>query len=122
MTTTNPEKAASNDCPVVVPAARGGASLRVSAAMLAGLLGVQLLVSAQPVRVSSTRAQGMVSQAGGHTIMAADAGNENLLMIIDSRSEELLVYRTTTQGGMQLFQRLNLPQVFSDARSRAVGR
>ncbi|MBX3382212.1 MAG: hypothetical protein KF864_01760 [Phycisphaeraceae bacterium] len=122
MTTTNPDKAVLNECPVAVPAARGGASLRVSAAMLAGLLGVQLLVSAQPVRVSSTRAQGMVSQAGGHTIMAADAGNENLLMIIDSRSEELLVYRTTTQGGMQLFQRLNLPQVFSDARSRAVGR
>jgi hypothetical protein len=105
-----------------VAAKGGGGSLRVSAAMLAGLLGVQLLVSAQPLRPSNTRAQGMVSQVGGHTVMATDAGNENLLLIIDSRSEEMLVYRTSTQGGMQLFQRLNLPQVFSDARSRAVGR
>ncbi|MCX5688716.1 MAG: hypothetical protein NTV94_02805, partial [Planctomycetota bacterium] len=65
---------------------------------------------------------GMVGQAGQHTILSADASNEDVLLVLDGRNEELMVYRTDSNKGIQIYQRLSLPQVFIDARSRVSGR
>ena len=64
----------------------------------------------------------MVGQSGQHTILSADASNEDVLLVLDGRNEELMVYRTDVSKGIQIYQRLSLPQVFSDARSRVSGR
>ncbi len=61
----------------------------------------------------------IVSTAGGSTtILSTEVSNEDLILILDSRTEELLAYRTDVQKGVQLVQRLNVPTVFADARGR----
>lgn len=96
--------------------------LMVAAAAMASLLALHAVGHAPPLGGGSTARAGMVSQAGQHTIMTADASNEDLLLVLDERNEELLVYRTDASKGVQLFQRLRLPEVFIDARARAAGR
>lgn len=64
----------------------------------------------------------VVSQTGGLTCMTTDVGNEDLLLVLDSRNEELFVYRTDAKAGMQLLQRYPVPQMFIDARGRSQGR
>ncbi len=64
----------------------------------------------------------VVSQTGGLTCMTTDVGNEDLLLVLDSRNEELFVYRTDSKTGMQLLQRYPVPQMFIDARGRSQGR
>lgn len=64
----------------------------------------------------------VVSQTGGLTCMTTDIINEDLLLVLDSRNEELFVYRTDPKSGMQLLQRYPVPQMFIDARGRSQGR
>ncbi len=63
----------------------------------------------------------VVSKAGALTVLTAEGTNDEMLMLLDSRREELLVYRTSAQNGMQLFQRIPLADLFRDARLRARG-
>jgi hypothetical protein len=86
------------------------------------LLALHAISGAPPVGSSGSAHAGMVSRTGQHTILAADASNEDVLLVLDGRSEELLVYRTDVNKGIQLFQRLSLPDVFTDAKTRATGR
>lgn len=66
---------------------------------------------------------GMVAQAGVYTALISPAGNEDLVLVLDGRSEELLVYRPEgNQGVPQLVQRLNVQTLFTEARTRAEGR
>jgi hypothetical protein len=66
---------------------------------------------------------GMVAQAGVYTALISGGGNDDLLLVLDGRSEELLVYRPEgNQGVPQLVQRLNVPTLFTEARTRAEGR
>ena len=65
--------------------------------------------------------QGMVSNAGDYTMMTFSVGNEDMLITLDNRSEELYVYRVENQNAVQLFQKLNLPKLFNEARTRAQG-
>jgi hypothetical protein len=67
-------------------------------------------------------AAGVVSQTGGLTCLTTDAGNEDLLLVLDGRNEELFVYRTDNKQGLQLLQRYPLPQMFVDARARSSGK
>ena len=53
--------------------------------------------------------------------MTANAGVDDLLLVLEGRSEELLVYRAD-RNGTQLHQRLNVPKLFEDARAMAQGR
>lgn len=75
---------------------------------------------ATPLDVAMAEAA-IVSQTGGLTVLTADGGTQDLLMILDGRNEDLLVYRTDSQQGLQLVQRFSVPQIFSDARSRSLG-
>lgn len=98
-------------------------ALWTSAGLLGALVMVQTLIGAgQPIGGSSASG-GMVSQAGQHTMLTAESGAEDLLIVLDGRNEELFVYRTDSRRGeMQLYQRLGLAAVFNDARSRNAGR
>lgn len=92
-------------------------ALWISAGILAALLGAETLIGAPPMGGGSAHG-GMVSQRGQHTVMTAESSNEDLLLVLDGRSEHVFVYRTTQQNGIQLFQKLSLPQVFLDAKAR----
>jgi hypothetical protein len=69
---------------------------------------------------ASARAD-LVSQVGGLTVLTSDAGGDDVLLVLDSRNEELFVYKTTNNNGIQLAQRYSVPQLFIDARARALG-
>ncbi len=62
-----------------------------------------------------------VSQTGGLTVLTSEAGNEDLLVVLDSRNEELFVYKTDLKQGSQLLQRYPVAQLFTDARARSLG-
>lgn len=97
--------------------------------VIAGILiGVALFrgedSSAQSViRGMANRAEaGMVSHSGSYAMMTNESGNEDLLVILDQRTESVLVYHGDAQKGLELEQRLALPKAFEDARLRTVGR
>lgn len=96
---------------------RPNTPLALCAAALATLLVVQLL---RPVDSTSAYAE-LVSRAGSLIALTAEAGNEEVLVLLDDRSETLLVYRTDLRSGIQLMQRVPVDQLFRDARARAVG-
>jgi hypothetical protein len=99
------------------PATRRSSLLWVSAFVLLALL----LMQAQPLLAQlggggGGHAQGgMVSQVGPLTVLTADAGGDDVLLVLEGRSEELFVYRAD-RNGVQLQQRMAIPKLFQDAR------
>ncbi len=66
---------------------------------------------------------GMVAQAGVYTALVSSGGSDDLLVVLDGRSDELLVYRPEGNTGVpQLVQRLNVQTLFTEARTRAEGK
>ena len=92
----------------------------VLAGMLIGLVGWQI-AGAQPGSDGS-RAPAMVSQAGTFTVLSVAGTGDDLLIALDGQSEQILIYRPSTRGGIELLQRASLPAVFRDAQARATGR
>ncbi len=91
--------------------------LWVSAGVLAALIVVQ------GAGMLDTPAQAeMTSASGSYTMMTTDGGNDELLFVVDSGHESLLVYRTDRSQGMQLLEREDLAGLFARARARAIGR
>lgn len=113
---TNPTPATHNSNPPAHDRRSGVVMLSVLAAGLAGLLGVEI---ARPP--GNTAEAGMVSQAGGLTVMTADAGNEDVLVVLDERNEALFTYRTDSRLGIELMQKIPLQQLFAEARARSLG-
>ncbi len=64
----------------------------------------------------------MVARSGSLSVLTADGGNEDVLVVLDDRAETLSVYRTDARNGVQLMQTLSLPTVFTEARARSLGR
>ncbi len=96
-------------------------ALIASACVIAALVLIQAQsLLAQPFGAGAAAA-GMVSQSGQLTVMTSDAGVDDLLLVLEGRGEELLVYRAD-RNGVQLQQRLNVPKLFEDARAMAQGR
>lgn len=69
------------------------------------------------------RAQaGMVSRVGSLSVLTCEVGNEEVLVVLDNRGEQMLVYRVENMSTATLTQRVSLPRVFLDGRLRAQGR
>ena len=85
---------------------------------------VGALIGGAPGEIEAGMAQAaeLVSQTGGLTVLSTDGGNEDLLVVLDGRNEEMFVYRTDINAGIQLLQRYTVPQLFTDARARSLGR
>jgi hypothetical protein len=64
----------------------------------------------------------VVSQAGGITMMTVAGTNDDVLLVIDDRREQLFVYRAENQNTFTLLQRASLPQLFADARVKGSGK
>ncbi|CAG1002112.1 hypothetical protein PHYC_02969 [Phycisphaerales bacterium] len=95
--------------------------LWISAFALGALALVQGVRLADPLGPGVANAE-MVSRAGSLSMLTADGGREDVLVILDERSETLMVYRTDTKEGLQLLQRLPLQQLFTEARARTLGK
>ncbi len=70
----------------------------------------------------------MVVSENGYTMMTTNGGNDEILVLVDSREESIMVYRVdlNAQGGqgggaMVLLERESLSGVFTRARAQAVG-
>ncbi|MCC6229597.1 MAG: hypothetical protein IT432_10260 [Phycisphaerales bacterium] len=93
--------------------------LSASAVVLLGLVVWQ--AQAKQIGRADGGGAGMVSNVGDYTMMTFPVGNEDMLLTLDNRSEELYVYRVENQNAVALFQKLSLPRLFSEARTRAQG-
>ncbi len=74
------------------------------------------------VGLTGSARAGMVATSGSYTMLTVESGNEDVLVVLDSRNENLMVYRATPQEGVQLLQRHSLSRIFGDAKSRWMGR
>ncbi|MBL8762089.1 MAG: hypothetical protein JNL50_12385 [Phycisphaerae bacterium] len=93
--------------------------LSASAVLLVALLAWR--AQAMQIGRGGDGGAGMVSAVGDYTMMTFPVGNEDMLLTLDNRSEELYVYRVENQNAVSLFQKLGLPRLFSEARTRAAG-
>ncbi len=105
---------------------QGPAVLWASAFLLAGLILFKLSGSTEPrldpsALFGSPAHAGLVSSVGEFTLMTVDGGTEDILLVIDNVSEEMLVYRVENQRVVNLEGRYKLPEVFEGARRTATG-
>src|SRR5689334_23319444 len=92
-------------------------------AMWVSAIVLALLVVVQAGRVlGPTATAEMVSHSGTYTVLTADAGTEDVLLVLDGRKEALLVYRMENQTALELYKKYELPRLFQDARGAAPGR
>lgn len=103
---------------------RGVMPLVASALVLGGLLLVQAGRSGDsgPASVSSALAE-MVAVGGGFAAMTTQgqSSSEELLYVLDQRSERLMVYRVENQREVVLQRTEDLARVFTQARAAAGG-
>ena len=91
-------------------------ALLASAFVLAGLIIVAAGAFDRPARAD------LVSSISGVTALTVESQNEDVLLVIDGRSEHLLAYKVVSQNSLQLFGTYDLPRLFSEAHNRASGR
>lgn len=76
---------------------------------------LSLVVIALALRLAPARAE-MVSHVGEYAVLTTDGGNEEVLLVLDQRAEELYVYRVENQSVVELLARESLPELFAAAR------
>ncbi len=91
----------------------GNAVLSATALVLAAVI---IALAAHPY----ARAD-VVGQTGNLTALTLTASPQDVLLVLDGRSEELMVYRVENQNSVELHARYSVPRIFADARNRATG-
>lgn len=91
------------------------ALLGASATLLAAL--IVLFAS----RTGSTARADLVGQAGTLTALTLTGASQDVLVVLDGRAEELMVYRLENQSALELYAKYSVPRMFTDARARTVG-
>ncbi len=64
----------------------------------------------------------MVTSLGDYRIMTTDGGAEELLFVLNNRSEQLMVYKVGHQQQLELLTRAQLNDIFAQARGKLGGR
>jgi hypothetical protein len=90
------------------------------AALWASAFVLMALIVVQSGRLTGEARADVVATTGTLTALTFTATNEDLLAVLDGRTEELYLYRGE-RGGVNLIQIYNLPALFSEARARATG-
>lgn len=97
--------------------------LLVSALVLAAVLIVQLGVRTGAGSPEPAALGDMVASAGGYTMMTTAAiDGEELLYVLDNRTETMLVYGIGQPSALLLLGRESLSDVFANARAQIGGR
>ncbi|MGH7242277.1 MAG: hypothetical protein ACREJD_02530 [Phycisphaerales bacterium] len=60
----------------------------------------------------------MVASGNGYSILSTSTGGEANVLVHDARGEEIVVYRSDSQGVLQLTQRIHLQNAFVEGRAR----
>jgi len=60
----------------------------------------------------------MVASGNGYSILSTSTGGEANVLVHDARGEEIVVYRSDSQGILQLSQRIRLQNAFVEGRAR----
>jgi len=60
----------------------------------------------------------MVASGNGYSILSTSTGGEANVLVQDARAEEITVYRSDSQGILQLSQRIRLQNAFVEGRAR----
>lgn len=106
--------------------------LTLSAMLMLAILGV--LWAARPAGAGPAPASGwgvlestalgnpMVSNVGGITMLTTDSGTDEILVVLDNRTEMLMVYRVDNNSAVELIQRTQVGAMFTDARIKALGK
>ncbi len=95
---------------------RGG-WLWVSAGVLAALIVVQ-----GAGMLDSSAEAGMSSTIGSYTMITTNGGVDDILVVVDSSQESLMVYHADRLKGLQMLEREELSGLFQRARARTMGR
>jgi len=97
------------------------------ASLLAGAIILSTLVTCQVLRLfsgpglESTALAGLVSEAGGVTMLTVEANSDELVFVVDNRAEELMVYKADNNQTLDMLQKYNVPELFSAAKARVGG-
>ncbi len=93
-------------------------TLSVSAIIMLALIAIQSI--GLPV---STATAGMVSKTGNYTALTAIGRTKSaeMLLVIDDRNEDLLVYNAEQGRDIELVARESLPDLFTNARAQSLG-
>ncbi|MDX9911328.1 MAG: hypothetical protein RBS39_05815 [Phycisphaerales bacterium] len=95
----------------------GSAALWASAVVLCGLI----LTQASSLGTSTAQA-GLVSQVSELTALTVRSGAEDLLLVLDNRTEELYVYQIGSKGNsVELIDKESVSQMFTNARTNKTG-
>jgi len=87
----------------------------------AGVLGALIVVQGSGLLDSPARAE-MSTTSGSYSVMTTDGGNDEILVVVDSRQESLMVYRTSgSTNDLKMLDREELSSLFMRARARAIG-
>lgn len=98
----------------------GALGLSATALVALALVQVASTTAFQPYAGAGDNARaGMVASVGEYTVLTTEIGNDDAVMVLDGRAEEVLVYRADNQQIMQVSQRMNLPRTFAEARGRS---
>ncbi len=93
------------------------AALWASAFVVAALL---LLLVGQR-NIGNQAHAGLVSSVDDHTILTFDGGNDDLVMVLDGRGEEIFVYGIKNQTTFEFLARHRLSDVFGFGRRIGAG-
>lgn len=63
----------------------------------------------------------MVSATSSYTLLSTDGGSEDVIVVLDSRGEEILVYKILNQSKIELYQKVPLPDTFIRGRAGVQG-
>lgn len=93
---------------------RGDGVLIASAVGLTGLvLALGSGIWSSPALAETTAA------AGGFAMLTTDDGTDEALLVVDNRTEQLLVYQVQASGSFELVDREALPDLFRAAKLKA---
>jgi len=103
--------------PSAAPATGGlwaRAGLVCSAMVLSTLLAIALVRSGAP---ASAGMVDLVASAGDFAMLTTDGGSDDVLVVLDQRSESLLLYRVANQQRVEFYGRQSLKDLFTTARA-----
>lgn len=100
----------------------GVSALVMAAALAWRVIGPVSDGTAPTFETPAQAAGGMVAQSGAFTLMTSESINEDILLILDGRSEDLTVYRADPVTALSQVQRVSVPALFAEGRQRATGR
>lgn len=87
------------------------------ASLLSGPAGVPAF-PLESIAQAQLSAGQMVASGNGYSILSTSTGGEANVLVHDARGEEIVVYRSDSQGILQLSQRIRLQNAFVEGRAR----